>query len=125
MSDNCTEEEKKYCEKFKYKNACKDGKCYNPKRKQVSNSKKSTSAQKVPNIPVRIHISNCAYHHHSEYLHYTHPNQVDITAFFKKLDCLILFLNSRIILMIVSGFSFLNFSINSSTICFVKLDIVV
>ena len=52
MSDNCTEEEKKYCEKFKYKNACKDGKCYNPKRKQVSNSKKSTSAQKVPNIPV-------------------------------------------------------------------------
>jgi len=52
MSDNCTEEEKKYCEKFKYKNACKDGKCYNPKRKQVSNSKKSTSAQKFPNIPV-------------------------------------------------------------------------
>lgn len=52
MSDNCTEEEKKYCEKFIYKNACKDGKCYNPKRKQVSNSKKSTSAQKVPNIPV-------------------------------------------------------------------------
>ena len=52
MSDNCTEEEKKYCEKFKYKNACKDGKCYNPKRKQVSNSKKSTSAQKVPNISV-------------------------------------------------------------------------
>jgi len=37
MSDNCTEEEKKYCEKFIYKNACKDGKCYNPKRKQVSN----------------------------------------------------------------------------------------
>ena len=52
MSDNCTEEEKKYCEKFIYKNACKDGKCYNPKRKQVSNSKKSTSAQKFPNIPV-------------------------------------------------------------------------
>ena len=50
MSDNCTEEEKKYCEKFIYKNACKDGKCYNPKRKQVSNSKKSTSAQKFPNI---------------------------------------------------------------------------